>query len=114
MRYFLTRAQPPVSRILLVESGSRYLFEELIPGIRATWGEEVPMDLVTCYAGLPRGFDPGDHPRLPGIRLPAATPAAAACTRELAANGYTVLGVICSDEAIMTKWKWALAAAASG
>jgi hypothetical protein len=29
--------------------------------------------------------------------------------RELRANSYTVLGVVCSGEPIMTKWKWALA-----
>ena len=45
------------TRILLVESGPRYLVEELIPGIRSTYGSEIFVDLVTCYPGLPRGFE---------------------------------------------------------
>ena len=30
--------------------------------------------------------------------------------RELTANGYTVVGIVCSAEPIMTKWKWMIAA----
>ena len=30
--------------------------------------------------------------------------------RELNANHYAILGIVCSDERIMTKWKWAVAA----
>ncbi len=33
MRYFLSRSVPPFSRVLLVESGSRDLFEELLSGL---------------------------------------------------------------------------------
>ncbi len=109
MRYFLTSRQPPGSRILLVESGARHLFEHVIPHIRATWGENVQVDLVTCYAGLPVGLQPGttrvyrvtDYRGRAGRRL---------LYRELAAKGYSILGVICSNEPVMTKWKWMLAA----
>lgn len=108
MRYFLTRNQPKAIRILLVESGSRSLLEELIPGIRLGYGEAVPMDLVTCYAGLPHGLDPENTRvyRVPEYRGKAGR---GRLFQELAANGYTVLGMICSDEPVMTKWKWALA-----
>ena len=59
MRYFLTGRQPRPSAILLVESGSRGLVEGLIGGLRATWGADVYIDLVTCYATPPRGFETG-------------------------------------------------------
>ena len=58
MRYFFTIREPQVSRILLVESGSRGLLEGIIPGIRKTYGHKIFVDLVTCYSGLPEGFHP--------------------------------------------------------
>jgi len=106
VNYCFTIRQPSEARILLVESGSRYLLEGLITGIRHTYGEEAVVDLVTCYPGLPAGFPPettrvfrvsdyrGDHRRL---------------VADLAANRYSILGMICSAEPIMTKWKWLLA-----
>ena len=58
MRYVLTRGDPPVNAILLVESGSRNLLERLLPTLRKTWGEEIFIDLVSCYPALPPGFRP--------------------------------------------------------
>jgi hypothetical protein len=109
VRYFLTRRLPQASRILLVESGSRYLLEGLISGIRETYGAKIFVDLVTCYPGLPAGFDPATtdvyrvtdyHGRAGRARL----------YRELARNRYSIAGIICSTEPIMAKWKWAIAA----
>ena len=109
MRYFFTRRQPEASRILLVESGSRYLLEGIISGIRRTYGPTIFVDLVTCYPGLPDGFDAATttvyrvtdyRGRLGRSRL----------YRQLARNRYSIAGVICSAEPIMTKWKWMLAA----
>ena len=57
VRYFLRRRQPQVSRILLVESGSRHLIEQVLPGLRRTYGESIPIDLATCFAGAPEGID---------------------------------------------------------
>lgn len=107
MRYVLTRSVPEPSRILLVESGSRRLLENLLPALREHYGE-VPVDLVTCYAGLPEGFNPETTRvyRVPGYRGRAGRKR---LYRELAANGYSILGMICSGEPVMTKWKWVLA-----
>ena len=109
MRYFFTRRQPEVARILLIESGSRYLLEGLIPGIRSTYGESVPVDLVTCYAGLPEGFRPETTTvyRVTDYRGPAGR---RRLFRELAANRYSIMGMVCSAEPILFKWKCALAA----
>ncbi len=108
MRYFFRRRLPEIKRVLLVESGSRYLYEELISGIRSSYGSDIFVDLVTCYRGLPRGFDPN---RTTVYRVTDYRGRAGRKTlyRQLAANRYSVMGMICSAEPIMTKWKWTLA-----
>ncbi len=108
MRYFFTRRQPQVSRILLVESGSRYLLEGLISGIRRTYGDDIFVDLITCYAGLPAGFAP-EHTMVYQVSEYRGRSGRARLYGELAANRYSILGIICSAEPIMTKWKWSLA-----
>ena len=105
MRYFLRRRQPHVSRILLVESGSRHLIEQVLPGLRRTYGAAIPIDLATCFTGAPEGigavYRVTDHRGRDGRRK---------LYRVLAANRYSIVGIVCSAEPIMTKWKWALAA----
>jgi hypothetical protein len=104
-----TRRLPAAARILLVESGSRHLFEGLISGIRGAFGEAVTVDLVTCYPGLPEGFRPEDT-RVYRVSDYRGRNERRALIRELLANRYSIVGIICSAEPIMTKWKWALAA----
>ncbi|MGB9611980.1 MAG: hypothetical protein ACPL7M_13500 [Bryobacteraceae bacterium] len=106
MRYFFSRRIPPLRRVLLVESGSRRLIESLLPGIYSQPVNE-RVDLFTCFSGLPHGFDTGrgevfrtqDYPgRAQRKKLYAM----------LRRRGYDVCGILCSDEAVMAKWKWAL------
>ena len=105
MRYFFRpNRRPEVQRILLVESGSRSLIEGVLPHLRDAFGE-VPIDLVTCFAGSPAGFT-GQVYRVMDYVTPHAR---ANLYRELAGRNYQVLGMICSAEPIMTKWKWMLA-----
>jgi hypothetical protein len=108
VRYILTRSQPDALRILLIESGSRHLYEGLIPGIRTAYGDSVNVDLVTCYAGLPRGFS-AETTRVYRVSDYRGSAGRKQLYRELAANRYSIAGMICSGEPIMTKWKWALA-----
>ncbi len=107
MRWFFRRRVPGLERILLVESGSREVSERLAAVVRRAWGAGTVIDLVTCYAGLPAGFPAetrvyrvADYPGRAGVRRLA---------RELRAAGYPILGIICSGEPIMTKWKWTVA-----
>jgi len=92
--------------VLLVESGSRPLFEKLIPLLYERHGEQIEIDLVTCFAGLPEGFR-GTVYRVADYAGPEGRKR---LYGELAAREYPILGVICSAEPIMTKWKWMLAA----
>ncbi len=104
MRYYRKSWVPPFERVLLVESGSRSLIENLLSGIYANCGPQTPIDIVTCYAGVPRGlntecgrvywineYGPAERHRL---------------LSELIARKYTIIGIVCSAEPIMTKWKW--------
>lgn len=106
MRYFFRRGNPPFTRVLLVESGSRRLFDSLIPGLYKLYGEQLDIGLVTCFAGVPEGFR-GSVYRVTDHVGPAGRKRLYA---ELAARPYPILGIICSGEPIMTKWKWMLAA----
>jgi hypothetical protein len=112
IRYFLSRRLPLFQRVLLVESGSRVLFEDLLSGLYDVY-PHMHADLATCYAGAPEHFRTNvgqvyrvtDYPgRAERKKL----------YRQLAANKYDAIGIICSAEPIMTKWKWALAARLPG
>jgi hypothetical protein len=108
VRYFLTRRLPHPTSVLLVESGSRSLLEGLIPGLRRTWAGHSQIDLVTCYSKLPLGLDPSKTVvfRVTDYRGRSGR---ARLYRELASRGYRVLGILCSGEPVMAKWKWMLA-----
>lgn len=108
MRYFLSKSVPPFSRVLLIESGRRELFEDLLNGLYDVH-PDMQADLVTCYAGAPEHFrtDRGAVYRVTDYPNGRARKKLYA---ELARNRYTIAGIICSAEPIMTKWKWMLAA----
>lgn len=102
MRLFFSRAIPPLTRILLVESGSRQLFDTLIPKLYQIYGDAIEIDLVTCFAGVPEGFRGQVFPITdPSERL--------VLLNELKSHDYAAIGIICAAEPIMTKWKWWLA-----
>ena len=112
MRYFLSRSVPAFSRVLLVESGRRDLFEDLLKGLYDVH-PEMKADLVTCYAGAPEHF----RTDLGGVYRVTDYPDGHSREKlyaELAAQRYTIVGIICSAEPIMTKWKWVLAARLPG
>jgi hypothetical protein len=99
---------PPVERVLLVESGARSIAEAVLPRIRAVFGPQVQVDLVTCYPGLPAGFPP--ETRVFRVCDYAGRAARGRLYRELRDLHYSAAALVCSAESIMTKWKWALAA----
>ena len=112
MRHFFTKSIPPFSRVLLVESGSRQLFENLLPVLYQNH-PEMRCDVVTCYAGAPKAFreDQGAIYRVTDYRDGASRQN---LYNELGRNRYAIVGIICSAESIMTKWKWVLAAKLPG
>jgi hypothetical protein len=99
---------PDATSILLVESGSRGIIEQVIGGLRQTWGADVPIDLVSCFAALPAGFDRAAT-RVYRVSDYRGREGRGRLYRLLRANRYALLGIVCSGEPLMTKWKWALA-----
>jgi len=108
VRYFFTGRRPKDSSILLVESGSRGLLEGIIGGLRETWGDSTYIDLITCYSSLPKGFEP-HNTRVYRVGDYRGRAARAQLVAELRRNRYGTLGIICSSEVVMAKWKWMLA-----
>ncbi|MFY9728356.1 MAG: hypothetical protein WAJ87_22865 [Bryobacteraceae bacterium] len=108
MRYLLSGRLPEASSILLVESGSRGILENVIAGLRHSWGADVPIDLVSCFANLPRGLDAATT-RVYRVSDYRGRQARARLYRELRARRYPLMGIVCSEEPLMMKWKWALA-----
>ena len=104
----LSRRVPEATSVLLVESGSRGLLEKLLPHFRDVWGEEVFIDLVTCYAKPPQGFRP-ENSRIYRVTEYRGRAGRGRLYRELAKNRYSLVGIVCSGEPLMTKWKWSVA-----
>ena len=107
MRYFLTGRLPDVTSILLIESGSRGLIEGVIGGLRETFGNDIYIDLVTCYASLPEGFH-AERTRVYRVTDYRGREARKRLYRELGANKYALLGMVCSGEVVLAKWKWVI------
>jgi hypothetical protein len=108
VRYILSRGFPPVRSILLVESGSRELLEQAIVSLRRSWGDHIFIDLVTCYSGLPRGFTE-ETTRVYRVSDYRGRQGRRRLYRQLAENHYGIVGIVCSEQPLMTKWKWSLA-----
>ncbi len=106
MRYFFRRYIPPFTRVLLVESGSRGAFDALVPLLYQIHGETMELDLITCHQTTPVGF----RGRIYRVEDYSGPTARGRLFCELASNQYSALGILCSGEPIMTKWKWALVA----
>jgi len=113
VRYLLTGRLPNVTSILLVESGTRGLLEGLIGGLRQAWGPDIHIDVVTCYATLPKGFD-AHNTRLYRVGDYKGRAARKQLYTLLAANQYSLVGIICSGEVVMAKWKWVIALRLAG
>lgn len=110
LRLFLSQRIPAFERVVIVESGSRQLLEDLLPGLYQIHGEGMQLDLVTCYVGVPAGFR-ADRGRVFRItEYPAGGAGRAQVVAALRERQHSIVGVICSNEPIMTKWKWMLTA----
>jgi hypothetical protein len=105
LRHFLSPYIPDSPRILLIESGPRIAIERAILHLRDHFGQDVEMDLVTCYAGEPSGF----HGRIFNVNDYGGAAGRDVLWAALAQRKYSAAGVVCAAVPIMTKWKWWLA-----
>lgn len=83
------------------------MIENLARHLRAGWASDVPIDLLTCFGGVPEGFGPENTVfRTTDYTTPQRRNE---LLRQLRARNYSMAGIICSGEPIMTKWKWMIA-----
>ena len=109
MRHLLSQHIPPFTRVIVVESGSRHLLEDLLPGIYDHHKDTLQsLDLVTCYAGLPKSYDP-QKGQVFRVADYSGRQGRQNLYRLLNARKPAIFGIVCAGEPIMTKWKWALA-----
>lgn len=107
MRLFFSRHIPSIERLLLVESGSRYILDNLIPGLVEGYSENLHIDVVTCFNGEPAQLPA--NARIYRVWEYPDSPSRNRLLKELLENKYNTVGIICSGEPVMTKWKWWLA-----
>jgi hypothetical protein len=100
---------PDFERVLIVESGSRNLLDKLLPILSQMYGDGPVIDIVTCFSGQPLGFRP-DVGTVFRVGDYTDGKSRAKLYEELRTRQYNAIGIICSAEPIMTKWKWMLAA----
>ncbi|MFN0101763.1 MAG: hypothetical protein ACKV2U_06685 [Bryobacteraceae bacterium] len=108
MRFLISKQVPPFHRVAIIESGSRQLLEDLLPGLYEIYGPSMELDLITCYAGTPKAFrnERGQVFRITNYNGRAGREQ---LMDKLKIRRYNITGMICSAEPIMTKWKWMLA-----
>lgn len=110
MMYFFRRAIPEVKRVLLVESGSRTILEKAVPSFVRLFGSSVSFDLLTCFSESPNlpNLDPA---RVHNVNYYPGLGGRLRLLRALVRNRYTTVGIICSGEPLLAKWKWMVVAA---
>jgi len=110
LKRLLSKRIPKLNNILLVESGDREIFEKLLPSLY----QYCPyIDIVTCFAGPPSRFDAA-RGRLYDIADFQGRDGRKRLYTDLWDKHYSAVGIICADQPIMTKWKWAIAAQPPG
>lgn len=111
MKWFLSRRVPPVTRLLLVESGPRSVAERALPLFREVFGQDVPIDLLTCLPANPENFFPGDGAPAGEVWRVTEHPDDAARWRLLKtirAKRHPVAAIICTGDRTMAPWKKAV------
>jgi hypothetical protein len=107
VRYVLSMKSPAGSRMLFIESGSRSLAEGVLPHLRETWAANLQIDLVTCYGEQPAGL--AENAEIIRVNDYGTPEKRRMLIDKLRGRDYAYLGMICSGEPVMSKWKWVLA-----
>ncbi len=102
LRYFLSTRTPLVTRILLIESGSRELGEQAIKCLRGAFGTAVPVDVLGCRPSPTMGAD-----NYINVSEAHSISGQLAILGRLRKGGYSVAGVLSSGDPTMALWKWA-------
>lgn len=109
MRRFLFRRIPPVTRVLLVESGPRELGERAVLKLRQAFGEHTPVDVLHCLAD-----PPGGAAVVWSVRNHVGSGARWRLLRDLRARRHPAVAILAAGDPIMGPWRWAAALALTG
>ena len=119
MRWFFSQSVPAVDRLLLVESGPRSVAEAVVPRIRNLFGEDVPIDLLTCLRTDPKGLNSngaglnaGQNTEAPASKVWRVIDCLDADSRwellwRIRCERHPVTAIICAGSPIMMPWKLA-------
>jgi len=89
----------------VVESGPRHVLEKLLLALGKNYPEPLQIDLLTCHAGVPQGFD-SERGRIYRVQDYRGAAARRRLFRELKARQPDICGLLCTGDPIMTAWKW--------
>lgn len=104
MRGLLSSVHPSFERLLVIESGPRDVAEAFLKHLYEIQKSE-RVDLLTCYAGAPRSFDP-QRGTLFSVHDPAAKANRTQFIRRLLRGPYDMVAILCTGDAVLAKWKW--------
>ena len=110
MDLFFSRRIPHLTNVVLVESGPRPLYDDFDGSLYEIHGQNIRIDLVTCYAGRPRGFREANG-AIYRVQDYRGWDGAKRLALELRKGCPSTLGIICAGVPVMGKWKWLLLAA---
>ncbi len=108
MKWFLTKRTPPVTRVLLIESGPRDLCQCLIPRLHAAFGGDLKIDLLSCLPDDPPGLS--EDAAVWRTLDAAGASERWALLRTLRREKHSVTAMLCAGDAIMRPWRFALLA----
>jgi len=106
---FFSRRIPNLTKVVLVESGPRPLYDDFIGNLYESHGHNIRVDLVTCYSGKPRSFRE-ENGKIYRVQDYRGWDGAKRMAKEIRAGGPSTLGIICAGVPVMAKWKWLLLA----
>ena len=123
MRWFLSGRAPDANRVLLIESGPRELAECVLPKLRAAFGADTAIDLLTCLPTDPAQLNP-DQGAGEGARESAGQSVPESIKvwrvskyaddasrwgllREIRGRRHGVAVILCAGDGIMGPWRTA-------
>lgn len=98
-----------LTRVLLIESSPREVGDIMLARLYGQLEQPGTVDLLTCYATAPAGFDLG-RGRTYSVHQPEAVANRSSFVKSLARGPYDAIVILCAGSGVLAKWKWAILA----